>query len=112
MSTKTNFNDTSDAIQLISQRSDGTIRQVLVQNSKGEILALGYYPPGTTKEDNLAQCRMYHWIDAWTDEELLNPENDLTFTPDVINNLRQEAIIANVNKQFVIESIEKYKKGN
>lgn len=111
MTGKTNFNTSGDAIQLVTQRNDGSIRQVLVQDKDGNILAMGFYGPGTTMEDNLAQCRKYHWIDAWSDDELLDPKNDLTFTKEVINRLREESYIANINKQFVIDSLENYKKG-
>lgn len=108
---QTHLKDGGDSCQLIAKRQDGTIRQVLVQKTDGTVIARGFFPPGTRmEEDGWVSKRCFHWIDAWSDEELLDPHNELSFTKELIDNLREESIIANLNKQFVIENIEKYKR--
>jgi hypothetical protein len=102
-----------DSIQLIAKRNDGSIRQVLVQNTNGDVIAKGYFPPGTFMKDaDWLKKRCFHWIDSFSDEELLDPANELIFDQEMINKLREESILANINKTFVDESIEKYKKVN
>lgn len=102
---------TGDLVQSIALRKDKSVRQVLVQDSQGNIMAKGYFPEGTFMDQpGWIQKRMFHWIDAFSDEELLNPENGLVFDQNLINTLREESIIANMNKTFVDESLDKYKR--
>ena len=101
--------DASETFQLIAKRSDGSIRQVLVQDAAGNIYANGFFPPGTMSDDpDWTEKRMYHWADAFSDEELLDPNNEFTITPEQLNTIRQEAIIANEKKEFNADGFVQY----
>lgn len=98
-------------IQAITSRADGTIRQILVQDDKKNIIARGFFPEGTTMSDDLKSLRMYSWVDSFSDKELTDPANGLIFSVDagVLAYKRHEAIQANKDKRFVVEDIESYK---
>lgn len=100
-----------DSVQSIAKRRDGSIRQIVVQNTKGEVIGMGYFPPGTFMEDSGWKSKLrYHWIDAWEDSELLDKRNELIFDQEMINKLRDDAKVANEKKEYVVESLEKYKR--
>lgn len=105
---------TGEVFQSIGRRTDGSIRQILVQDENKNVLARGYFPHGTQITDDLKAKRMYSWVDAFTDEELTNPINELIFSidADVLKQKREEAVVANKEKIFVIEDIEDYKISN
>lgn len=100
-----------ELMMAISERADGTVRQVLVQDSNRTVYGRGFFRPGTVRdpENNWLKSVCFHWIDAFTDEELLDPKNQLTLTQDDINRFREESVIANQEKRFVIQNIEEFK---
>lgn len=106
----TNNNASNETMQMIGKRADGSIRQLLLQDMNGNVLSRSFFPAGTfVGEEGWESKRKYHWIDAFTDDELLDPVNELSFTPDLIKTLREEALQANTNKEMVIVNIEDYK---
>lgn len=100
-----------ELMMCISERSDGTIRQVLVQDSNQNVYGRGFFRPGTVRDENNEWLKTvcFHWVDAFSDEELLDPKQNLSLTQEDLNRLREESVIANKEKKFVIQSIEQFK---
>ena len=100
----------NDSFMSIAKRNDGSVRQILVEKH-GEVVGRGFFPPGTFMTDEgWLNKRKFHWIDAWTDEELLDQNNELIFDEKLIAEKREESILANETKTFVIEDINTYKR--
>lgn len=100
-----------DRSQLIAKRADGSIRQVKVISSDGSVLSEAFFPVGTRMDDPSWKSKMrFHWIDAFSDEELLDPANNLIFDKELIAKKREEALEVNKTKTLFIENIENYKR--
>lgn len=80
-----------------AKRADGSIRQMIKQDQKGNVLDRGYCPPGTTKDEAVTK-RCFHWADAFTDAELAQHYG---MTSGEIESTRAEAVVANKQCRFV-----------
>ena len=111
MPVTTDYKKGQELIQGLAFRKDGSIRQLVLQDQNGAVVSSAFFPPGTFKTDpNWKDKKKYHWIDAFTDEELLDPAQGLIFTKEMLIKLRAEAETANATKTFTVEDINKYKR--
>lgn len=101
-------------IQSVTYRStDRSVREVRVIAPDRTVVSRGYFEAGVMLDDpDLASKRKFHWIDAYSDEELLDPANNLIFTKEMIDAFRVEAVKANEEKRIVLWNVEDYKKRN
>lgn len=107
----TDFKNANELIQCVATRADGSVRQLLLQDQQGNVISRAFFPPKTFRTDpDWKSKKMYHWIDAFSDEELLDPNNELIFTPEMLTQLRIESKIANGSKTIVVDDLNKYKK--
>lgn len=87
-------------------RADGSVRRVVIVNERSEVLSQGYFKPGTFvdlhEQKILKGEHSFHWVDQFTDKELLdNPNMFGPLTAEEIGKLREDAAVANLRKTYV-----------
>lgn len=87
---------------MYAKRSDGTYRQVLIQDAEGRVHGRCYFRPGTLVDTTfhkiITGSMGYHWTDAFTDKELLSYDE---IDAPMVTKLREDSIKANKMKLFV-----------
>lgn len=101
-----------DFVQAVTKRSsDGSVREVRVIAPDRTVISHAYFEKGVMLDDpDLASKRKYHWVDAYTDDELLDPSNNLIFTKEMLTEIRKESSKANTEKRIVLWDVNQYKK--